>query len=97
MATEELDDVQAFERGKQDCLEDWCNNTPFYSTGGIGTRQSMTAPQWVAREYADAYLDGYREAASTLYGTEWQTCSFEWHPAVRQAGHIVTDAKVTDE
>jgi hypothetical protein len=70
------------ERGGTDCYQDRCENIPFASVGGLEARTAMRRPKWITEEDEAEYLAGYREMAESLYGADWQTCSFGWTPAL---------------
>jgi len=69
-------------RGMHDCYQDRCENIPFASVGGLESREAMKAPGYVKIGEVGDYLDGYRVMARELYGSDWQTCSFSWQPAL---------------
>ena len=80
----ELEQLEAWDRGRVDCLQDGCENSPFSCIGGL-KRSAPELPKWIAsREdhYRSAWLEGYLDAARYLYGDDWETCSFSWTPAV---------------
>jgi hypothetical protein len=71
-----------YRRGTLDAAQDYCENCPFGSVGGLESRAALVAPKWITpAEHAD-YLQGYSEAARRMYGDDWRTCSFGWAPAI---------------
>jgi hypothetical protein len=71
-----------FEHGRTDCYLDKMENVPFASVGGLGRRSDMTVPEYVDPPEAGEYLRGYRDAAASLYGADWETCEFGWRRAM---------------
>jgi hypothetical protein len=82
-----LENDEAFWRGYNVCYQDRCENVPFSSAGGLDARASLVAPDYIKPDEAGAYLDGYRAMARELYGENWQTCEFEWSPALTIGGN----------
>jgi hypothetical protein len=71
-----------FERGRQDCYQDRCENIPFSSIGGLKCRSKMIPPRYLEFEDVEEYLRGYRDAAKALFGEDWETCEFGWVPTL---------------
>ena len=71
-----------FARAISDFSQDYCENCPFASTGGLDKRADMVAPKYIIREEREEYLAGYRHAARVALGDNWATCSFGWGPAL---------------
>lgn len=74
--------MEAFARGREDCYQDQCENTPFASVGGLDARNAPEAPTYVADADKAEYVAGYCAMASELYGEDWRTCSFGWRPVL---------------
>lgn len=75
-----------WQRGRNDCYQDHCENAPFGSVGGLEKRGELQCPKWIKPEEAKDYLEGYIECAKELYGDDWQTCKFSWKPALTIEG-----------
>jgi hypothetical protein len=71
-----------FYRGWHDAAQDACENCPFASIGGLERRGNMQAPSYITPKERQLYLDGYRGFARASYGSDWETCSFGWAPAM---------------
>lgn len=70
-----------YERGEQDCVIDDFENALFASIGGLPGREVMVAPAYVPEAERAEYIQGYSRMALVIYGDDWQTCDFAWHPA----------------
>lgn len=75
-----------FQRGRSDCYQDRCENVPFASVGGLGSRSALVTPKYIAPDDAADYLRGYEAQARELYGDDWRTCEFGWKPALTIGG-----------
>lgn len=73
---------EAYKRGRHDCLQDRCENIPFASIGGLEARDNPVAPKYVHGDAVSAYLQGYKDQASEMFGADWRTCEFNWQPAL---------------
>lgn len=73
-----MSDTDWFAAGKMDCIQDRCENCPFASIGGLEQRLSPEYPRWVPVRERYTWLNGYLDAALSLYGDDWQTCEFSW-------------------
>lgn len=80
-----------FSRGAIDCQQSAFENCPFSDIGGLECRSNMQLPKYVTSEDGPEYLRGYRAAALTMFGTDWQTCEFGWAPAITIGGEKETD------
>lgn len=76
-----------FVRGQMDCIQDYCENAPFGSVGGVGARQNMAAPHYIPEAERAEYLAGYRDMAWTQFGSDWRDCSFGWAPVLTISTH----------
>jgi hypothetical protein len=77
------DHANTFDRARTDCVQDGFENCPFASVGGIESRRSMRAPEYISDRWAKSeYLRGYAFQASRSYGPDWQKCDFGWSPAL---------------
>jgi hypothetical protein len=68
--------------GRMDCAMDRCENVPFASVGGLGKRDAMETPRYVAQKDRELYLAGYRREAERLWGSDWRTAEFGWKHAL---------------
>ena len=73
--------AEVFKRGSLDFVQDYYENCPFASIGGLDKRDALKAPEYIVPEHADEYLAGYVAAARDILGADWQTCAFGWAPA----------------
>jgi hypothetical protein len=64
-------------RAAEDCVGDFFAEKPFASVGGLFCRGAMKSPSRVPSEVSEDYLAGYRAAARTIFGDDWETCCFE--------------------
>lgn len=76
-----------YNRARTDCVQDSYENCPFASVGGLDKRDNMKAPDYITQDEREEYLRGYRDQAKALYGEDWQTCGFGWHPALTIPGN----------
>lgn len=61
-------------RAAEDCVSDFFAEEPFKSIGGLFCRSKMKCPRYVGPGAVEDYLAGYRAAARTIFGDEWETC-----------------------
>lgn len=78
--------ITAYRRAGANCAQDRCENVPFSSVGGLDKRSSMTAPKYIGEDDKEEYLRGYRDAAKSLYGDDWETCKFSFQPVLEIRG-----------
>ena len=74
--------MNPYDRARSDAQQDYFQNAPFASVGGLAKRAEMVAPQWIAEPERAEYLRGYRDQCRQMFGDDWQTCSFGWAPAL---------------
>lgn len=74
---------EAHRRGENDATQDFYENVPFASIGGIQNRGNMKAPSYIPAADVDDYLEGYRVRATQLYGDDWEDVEFTWRPALK--------------
>lgn len=77
---------EMFKRGWGACVQNAYENAPFVSVGGLGARDNLLTPKYIAESDREEYIRGYEAAAWQLYGDDWRTCSFGWVPAVAIGG-----------
>jgi|14_taG_2_1085336.scaffolds.fasta_scaffold01230_9 hypothetical protein len=81
-----------WKRGKEDAIQDAAENAPFNCIRGGRKapppikRVEWTLPAWITKDEEEAYLAGYEAGCISLYGEEWETCSWEWHSTVSIGG-----------
>ena len=75
-----------FEHGEFNCMQDYCENSPFSCVGGLRARAELLRPSWISEEIWPEYRDGYESAARRMFGEEWRTVSFGWAPALTIGG-----------
>ena len=85
--------MSAYDRARENCIQDSYENCPFASVGGLKCRTDMKLPEWIAERDRDEYLRGYRDQALQLYGPDWQTCEFSWRPVLEIPGRGSEDDK----
>lgn len=54
---------EAYERGKKDFIQDYFENVPFASIGGLEMRTAPQAPSYIKPEVAKEYIRGYEHQA----------------------------------
>lgn len=61
-----------YERGVQDAAQDRIECVPFASVGGPARRASMVAPDYITPAERGAYLHGYQDGSTLVYGAGWK-------------------------
>ncbi|HUU23719.1 MAG TPA: DUF5662 family protein [Phycisphaerae bacterium] len=87
---------EPYARGKNDAYQDRCENVPFSSTGGLESRQNMTAPDYILPEEREAYLAGYAERCREMFGEDWRTCEFGWSAVMTISDGPTDEEKITN-
>ena len=75
-----------FRHAQVDAYQDYCENCPFASVGGLDKRADPKAPSYVPEDDKEEYVRGYISAVKEMYGDDWRTCEFSWQPALTIGG-----------